>query len=425
MQIPAVNCPATIPAVIRHAAEAYGEREFIVMPDRRMTYAQAEAASRHLAKQLLAGGVGKGTRIGIMYGYGPDWVIAWLGVTRIGAICLPFSTSYKPPELRKALRQGDVDTLLIPSSLLGQDHEAFVEEAVPGLAGLTRGPFRIPALPYLRTIRVSDGARAAWAQPISLGFGGSTSAEGGDPVSEELLEAVESEVVPADLLISIFTSGTTSDPKGVVHTHGNFLRHGANLAAFQAITAEDRMFSAMPFFWIGGCCALNFALATGSVVLCIERFDAEVGLRLMEQEQATKLWMWPQLAQKLQHRIVASQWDVSNIPAFVAPPEGTPSTDDPELRHNSMGMTETVGPHSGPGPEVDRVLPEEMRGSFGLLVPGVEHRIADPTTNATLPEGEVGSCASGVTVSCMVCTRRSDTNHSTTMVGITRVTGAS
>ena len=81
----------------------------------------------HLAEQLPAGGVGKGTRIGIMYGYGPDWVIAWLGVTRIGAICLPFSTSYKPPELRKALRQGDVDTLLIPSSLLGQDHEAFVE----------------------------------------------------------------------------------------------------------------------------------------------------------------------------------------------------------------------------------------------------------------------------------------------------------
>ena len=179
----------------------------------------------------------------------------------------------------------------------------------------------------------------------------------------------------------------------------------------------------MPFFWIGGCCALNFALATGSAVLCIERFDAEVGLRLMEQEQATKLWMWPQLAQKLQHRTVASQWDVSNIPAFAAPPEGTPSTDDPELRHNSMGMTETVGPHLGPGPEVDRVLPEEMRGSFGLLVPGVEHRIADPRRRPA--RGRGGDCASGVTVSCMVCTRRSDTNHSTTMVGITRVTGAS
>jgi acyl-CoA synthetase (AMP-forming)/AMP-acid ligase II len=53
-------------------------------------------------------------------------------------------------------------------------------------------------------------------------------------------------------------------------------------------------------------------------------------------------------------------------------------------------MTETMGPHSAAGPEAERVLPEEMRGSFGLLVPCVEHRIADPETNATLGEGEVG-----------------------------------
>jgi acyl-CoA synthetase (AMP-forming)/AMP-acid ligase II len=49
-----------------------------------------------------------------------------------------------------------------------------------------------------------------------------------------------------------------------------------------------------------------------------------------------------------------------------------------------------MGPHSAAGPEAERVLPEEMRGSFGLLVPCVEHRIADPETNATLGEGEVG-----------------------------------
>jgi acyl-CoA synthetase (AMP-forming)/AMP-acid ligase II len=55
-------------------------------------------------------------------------------------------------------------------------------------------------------------------------------------------------------------------------------------------------------------------------------------------------------------------------------------------------MTETVGPHSAAGPESDRVLPEDMRGSFGALVPYVEHRIGEPQTNTTLPldqEGEV------------------------------------
>ena len=62
-------------------------------------------------------------------------------------------------------------------------------------------------------------------------------------------------------------------------------------------------------------------------------------------------------------------------------------------------MTETVGPHSGPGPEATRVLPEALRGSFGLLVPHVERRIADPVTNATVEEGQVGEvCIRGYSV---------------------------
>ena len=77
----------------------------------------------------------------------------------------------------------------------------------------------------------------------------------------------------------IFTSGATGEPKAVVHTHGNFLRHGANMAAFEGQTAATRTFCAMPFFWIGGVgLVLNMALAVGSTVLCVERFDADAVL---------------------------------------------------------------------------------------------------------------------------------------------------
>jgi len=312
---------------------------------------------------------------------------------------MPFSTTYKPAELRKALRHGDVDTLIIPTMLLGQDQEAFAEEAIEDLGHKGTGPLRSPELPYLRRVMVTGGARAAWAEPLSLDFEG-PAAHDTNAVSEALFEAVEDQVTPADLFMTIFTSGTTSDPKGVVHTHGNFLRHGANLAAFQGITADERTFCAMPFFWIGGCgCTLNFSLATGQTVICTEKFDPELALEMMEREQATSLQMWLQLGLKLRARIAASGRDVSGIPALAAPPEGTPTTDDIELRHNSMGMTETVGPHSGPGPEAMRVLPEEMRGSFGLLVPHVQHRVADPETNATLAEGEIGElCIRGYSV---------------------------
>ena len=331
MALPDLDYEPTIPAVVRRAATTFGDNDFIVMPDRRMTYAEAEVASRRVGKQLLAAGVGKGTRIGFKFPYGTDWVVAWLAIARIGAVGMPFSTSYKPAELRKALRFGDVDTLLVPSTMFAQDHLAYIESAVPGLAEAGPEPLRIPALPYLRHVCVSGPSDRLWAKALPLDFrlgatpGAAPAANDagteGEDISDEFFEAVEAEVTPSDLMMTIFTSGTTGEPKGVVHTHGNFLRHGANLARFAGLTSESRRLCAMPFFWIGGVgLALNFALSVGSAILCVERFEPDAVLDLMEAEGATELAVWPQLGQRMQRYIVETGRDVSGIPAFVPRP---------------------------------------------------------------------------------------------------------
>jgi acyl-CoA synthetase (AMP-forming)/AMP-acid ligase II len=383
MQIPELDHVPTMPVVVRRAAALFGESDFIVTPERRMTFSALDRASRVVAGRLLATGAGKGTRVGSMYGYGPEWLVAFAAIARIGAVYMPFSTAYKPAELRRALRLGDVERLLIPPTLNGADHTTFVEEAVPGLAAAGAEPLFHTDLPYLRSVWVTGPTDRPWAHPLSLDF----SAPGEPAVSAELLEAVEAEVTPADWMITVFTSGTTATPKAVTHTHGNFLRHGVNLGRFIGFDRDTRSFCGMPFFWIGGCgLALNMALAGGSTILCCEeRFSPDAALDLMEAEQANHIGMWAQLRQRLNQYIAASGRDTSGIPALAGP-----SVADPELRHNSLGMTETVGPHSAGGPEADRVLPEEMRGSFGLLVPHVEHRIADPASGAPLPEGRMG-----------------------------------
>jgi acyl-CoA synthetase (AMP-forming)/AMP-acid ligase II len=380
----------TMAAAVRRAAVRFGDREFIVMPDRRMTYRQAEASSRRVARQLLAAGVVKGTRVGFMLPYGADWVVAWLAITRIGALCMPFSTSYKPPELRAALRHGDTSVLLVPSTLFGDDCHAFLEEVIPGLSEVGDGPLLIDTVPFLRSIYVCGDVERPWARPLNLDFRDDLVC--GKLVSETLLEAVEAEVTPADAMMTIFTSGATSEPKAVVHTHGNFLRHGANMASFEDQTCDTRTFCAMPFFWIGGVgLVLNMALAVGSTVLCIERFEADAVLDLMETEHATFFDGWSWHAARLRDHITATGRDLSRIPALA--PRGN---EDPDLQHNQLGMTETVGPHSTPGPEARRVLPEELRGSFGLQVPFVEHRIADLDSNATLDDGQEGEiCVRG------------------------------
>ena len=127
------------------------------MPGRRMTFAEAEQRSRALADEMLLAGVGKGTRIGLFFTYGHDFVVAWLAALRIGALVMPFSTTYRPAELRTVLRIGDVHTLLAPSRLLGRDVLDVLEETAPGLADAAADGLFLPALPHLRSVWIVAG----------------------------------------------------------------------------------------------------------------------------------------------------------------------------------------------------------------------------------------------------------------------------
>ncbi|HEX5097106.1 MAG TPA: AMP-binding protein, partial [Acidimicrobiia bacterium] len=121
MWIPELPYEPSIPVVVRRAAEEFGDNDYVVLPDQRISFRDAERASRRLAKELLAAGAGKGTRVGIHIANGPEWVVAFLAATRIGALAMPYSTLYRPAELRRALRIGDVDVLLTTSTILGKD----------------------------------------------------------------------------------------------------------------------------------------------------------------------------------------------------------------------------------------------------------------------------------------------------------------
>ena len=114
--VPDLGYKATIGQCISRAAHLFGDRDFIVLPGQRMTFAEADRVSRSLARTMLAAGVGKGTRVGLFYTYGVEWVVAWLAASRIGALVMPFSTIYAPAELRTVLGIGDVAVLLCPPS---------------------------------------------------------------------------------------------------------------------------------------------------------------------------------------------------------------------------------------------------------------------------------------------------------------------
>jgi acyl-coenzyme A synthetase/AMP-(fatty) acid ligase len=102
-------------------------------------------------------------------------------------------------------------------------------------------------------------------------------------VSDALLDAVEPALSPADQFVTIFTSGTRSGPKAVVHTHGAQVRQARSLANVRGGSPDDRTYAAAPFFWAGG---LTLTLLTSmyvhSTIVCQENLELGAALDLIE-----------------------------------------------------------------------------------------------------------------------------------------------
>jgi acyl-CoA synthetase (AMP-forming)/AMP-acid ligase II len=385
----------TLPVLLRRLAAEHGSRELIATEARRITYAQAESESAELARALLASGVGKGTRVGILFPNGPDWVVAFFATARIGAIAVPISTFYQARELGFVLRHADVHMLLCCDRMLRNDFLPRLERAAPGLAQCKGEPLHVRELPHLRAVWVWGGATSDWAADGPRNAAAALRAA--PAVDASFLECIESTVAPADTAVVIYTSGSTAEPKGAVHTHGTLTRHACNVTQYNDWVVGDRIYASMPFFWVGGLVtSLLACMFRGATLLCEEGFDRDRTLAFLSRERATIIGAWPAVIQALAQHPRLREYEFSSVRGGtlyeVMPPEKKPA--DIELRTNSLGMTETCGPHTWGDMTVD--LPESLRGSFGTAVPGVEHKVVDPETGETLGAGEYGEiCVRG------------------------------
>lgn len=391
------------PVFLRSLNERYASRELIVYEGRRLTYGDAAAQSARLARGLLASGISKGSRVGLLMPNSPDFVVAWLAAARIGAIIVPINTFYKPKELAFVLHHADIQVLLTADKLQHNDYLERLETCIPQLRDLTRSsdmnhPLFLREFPFLRQIYVWGESSRHWSCPAQLLW------DAADALDDDYLRAVEDCVCPADLVTIVYSSGSTADPKGAMHTQGSVIRHSYNLNHRRELQNGDRIFSPMPFFWVGGLVfTLHCALHLGCTLICEEVFNPEETLRLIEAERATLVTGWPHYGTALANHPSYARRDLSSIRAGniypLLPPGIRPA--DPELRSNGLGMTETCGPHSLDRWDVD--LPEHMRGSFGRALEGVEIKIIDPDdgvrSGARLPAGVDGEvCIRGYNV---------------------------
>ncbi|ROO85168.1 acyl-CoA synthetase (AMP-forming)/AMP-acid ligase II [Actinocorallia herbida] len=364
--------PRTLGAVLHRQAVARGEAAFLVCDDERLTYADALAHSTRLAKALLAAGAGRGSHLAMLMPNGKGFAVAALAAARLGAVLVPLSTMSMAGELRDLLDRSDAEYLL---AFAGYRAVSFVDrigEAV-GLDPYSPPPLLAPSAPTLR--RVFFAGEHAFGLPQGLDPGWTLAGPLRDGADDALLEAAEADVAPSDDLVIVHTSGSTSAPKGVVHTHGALLDHLRTLNRMRSYGPGEILFSNSPFFWIGGFAyTLLGTLLAGATLVCSRAADPPRVLDVIERERPTMVNGYASSIAPLAADPGFPGRDLSSIRRgnlYPIMPEAVRPA-DPGLRPGLLGMTE--GGSVVLAADHEDELPEEKRGSFGGPVPGLAAR---------------------------------------------------
>ena len=122
----------TLPLLLRRNGEAAPDRPVVVSEAGRITHAELDDQSRRLAGRLVAAGVSKAGRVGLMAPNGLEWVVTAMAVMRIGAVLVPLSTLLKPPELQAQLEVASVSHLVVAREFRGRNYPDEVESIAPG-----------------------------------------------------------------------------------------------------------------------------------------------------------------------------------------------------------------------------------------------------------------------------------------------------
>ncbi len=283
----------TLGSYLKEVVSLYGPREAAVMWQddsvERWTYNDLWEKSVEVAKALLACGVGKGTRVGILMTNRLEFLSSLFGTALAGGVATAMSTFSTPAELKVLLQNSGCSLLLLEQNILKKDFSAIIRELDPEIAAAAPGKLQSPMFPFLRYIATVDNEQCAGAIE-----GWNTFLGRGKEVAMELVDATAASVAPADPGVLLFSSGSTGKPKGILNAHRGTCLQMWRWRKWLQLGDDVRCWSANGFFWSGNFAwAMGGTLSSGGSLVLQSTFQAEEALALMQKEKVTFLVAWP------------------------------------------------------------------------------------------------------------------------------------
>ena len=377
---------ATIGQSLDQNTKAYAQRDALVDTEGgvRYTYHLLSEEIDRVARGFICQGIAKGDKVAIWSPNLPEWIIALLGLAKIGAITVPIDPTASKDSLRYILEQAECCGLIVSGEAADRSLVMIAREI----------KIELPSLNHLYTIRDSNAADITnWSELI----------EGGKKVSTDILIKAAAAVKPQDPLAIMYTSGTTGKPKGVVLDHPGLINKSMEATERQGISAEDRLCLFFPLFHMFGntCIALAGLLRGAALVMPCKSFDPGRILQAVPAERCTAIYGSPSMLIALIDHPNFQKNDWASLSKGIIGGAPCPM----ELMRRivedlgvsditvAYGITETASWITMTHP----TDPIELRVStIGTPLACCEVKIVDPATGETLKPGQQGElCTRG------------------------------
>lgn len=251
---------------LTRAAARYPDRPALVDGDRRWTYAELNAWVNRIGHGLLDRGYTGGDALALASGNSAEFLVTYYACAKTGVVCVPVNLGWRAEEVAYVLEHSDARGIVVESQLL---------------AAITPALERVPAV---RDVVIAPGTAVASG---ALTFESLAADDATEPTCL---------IGDRDPITYLYTSGTTSAPKGVVGNHTAIYLESMAMALEARFAEDDRFVAMMPMFHTAQLnCHCSAAVMVGACLHLHRSFDAATLLATIESEQITQVFGLPMM----------------------------------------------------------------------------------------------------------------------------------